>query len=269
MTPPDALHQWLVCAGYSLLNSLVTFVGIGGLIHYWFYVRKRNEAQRWKLQPDRWLSRAMTRHAFLLGGLNQLLGVLLGGSFAWYLQRGGWSLIYFDARKYGLLYLPLSGLLGFLVVDAGLYYSHRLLHHRLLFRHIHRWHHRYVSPIVFTTTAVHPAEFFLFSFVLALPAFIVPMHVVVFVALVVYSYFIGIIDHMGARFPWKLPLHNNNQFHDDHHICFHCNFGHHTMLFDWLHGTVRRSDRDYGEHIYGGRGAARESAASGGRVVRY
>jgi lathosterol oxidase len=58
-----------------------------------------------------------------------------------------------------------------------------------------------------------------------------------------------------VRARWRLPLHTNNGFHDDHHVYFHCNYGHHTMLFDRLHGTVRRLDRRYDEKTFGGRGA--------------
>ena len=36
--------------------------------------------------------------------------------------------------------------------------------------------------------------------------------------------------------------------------CFHVNFGFNTYLFDWLHGTLKRNDRVYGEDIFGGKG---------------
>ena len=34
----------------------------------------------------------------------------------------------------------------------------------------------------------------------------------------------------------------------------HVNFGQHLMLWDRLYGTLRRVDRKYGEHVYGGKG---------------
>ena len=267
--PSDALHQWLVCILFSLANMVITFWGVCGLIHYWFYVRKRAQAKEWKLQPNRWLSRKMVRHAFVLGTLNQLLAALLGATFACYILRGGWSQLYFEPGKYGLIYLPVSFVLGFLLIDAGLYYSHRLLHQRLLFRHIHRWHHRYVAPVVFTYTAVHPVELIILELTVFLTAFILPMHVGVYLALLAYTSLVGILDHVGARIELRLPLHGTTRFHDDHHIYFHCNYGAHTKLFDILHGTVRRTDREYGEEIYGGHGAARADSAAGGRQVRY
>ena len=249
--------QWLFFVGASLLVTAVTFLGVGGAIHWWFYVKKRDQAAEWKLQPNRFLGDRLTRHAFVLGTSNILMGSVVGGTFAWYVARGGWSMLYFDAGQYGLAWLPVSAVLTFFAIDAGLYYSHRALHHRSIFRHIHRWHHRYTAPIVFTTTAVHPLEFLTFELFLILPAFVIPTHVGVYVAVIAYPYFIGMVDHCGVRVKWKLPLHSDNRFHDDHHVYFHCNYAHHTPLFDRLHGTVRRTDRHYDEETFGGRGAPR------------
>jgi lathosterol oxidase len=249
------LEQWIVYVAASVGVTAVTFWGIGGLIHWWFYVRRRDAAREWKLQPQRWLSARMTRHAFWLGSFNIVMGSVLGGSFAWYVARGGWSMLYLDASRYGLWYLPVSGVLLLVAMDAGLYYSHRLLHNRALFRHIHRWHHRYTAPVVFTTTAVHPIEFLTFQFFLVLPAFVIPSHVAVYVAVIAYTYLIGMIDHSGISVKWRLPFHGDNRFHDDHHVYFHCNYAHHTIIFDWLHGTVRRLDRRYDETTFGGKGA--------------
>jgi lathosterol oxidase len=255
MSPSDPFHLWLVCTGSALGVTAVTFWGLGGLVHWWFYVHERADAERWKLQ-SRWLSPRMTRQAFWLGSGNIFLGALLNGTFVWYVLRGGWSQLSLDWHAHSPAYLAVSALLIFFAIDAALYYSHRLLHHRLLFRHLHRWHHRFVSPIIFTTTAVHPGEMVIFKLMILIPAFIIPTHIAVYFAVLAYTYLIGMIDHVGARVRWRLPLHSDNAFHDNHHVYFHCNFGHHTALFDRLHGTAHRADRHYDEHTYGGRGAA-------------
>src|SRR5262249_19713082 len=189
------------------------------------------------------------------------MGSIVGAPAAWQGARGVCPMIYFYARRHGLPYLVASALLVFFAVDAGLYYSHRWLHGRWLFRHVHRWHHRFVAPIVFTTTAVHPIEFLVFEAFLILPAFVIPVHAAVYLLLVAYTYFVGMIDHWGVRVRWPLPLHGNNQFHDDHHVHFHCNYGHHTAIFDRLHDTVRRDDRSYGEEVFGGKGAPLDGTA--------
>jgi len=245
-----SLQLWLVCVAGAAAGSVVTFWGLGGLWHYWYYQRQRETAAVWKTQPKRWLGPALSRSAFRLGSFNIFFGALVAGTFTWYLRRGGYSAIYDDVGRHGVVYLALSVVIYFLLVDAGLYYSHRLFHHKALFKYIHRWHHRYVAPTVFTTTAMHPIEFAVFMLVLLLPTLVIPVHVGVYLFVVGYSYLVGMIDHSGIRAPFLLPFHRDNRFHDDHHVYFHCNYGHHTQLFDRLHGTVRKLDRHYDETTF-------------------
>ena len=245
-----SLQLWLWCVAGAALGSVVTFWGLGGLWHWWYYRHRRADAEQWKLQPKRWLSPALGKSAFRLGSFNIFFGSLVAGTFTWHVRQGGWSALYTDLGQHGYVYLALSVVIYFLLVDAGLYYSHRLLHHRRLFRHIHRWHHRYVAPTVFTTTAMHPVEFAVFMAVLLIPVLIIPVHVGVYLFIVGYSYLVGMIDHSGIKAPFALPFHRNNHFHDDHHVYFHCNYGHHTQLFDRLHGTVRKIDRHYDEQTF-------------------
>jgi Delta7-sterol 5-desaturase len=254
----DGLITLLTTVSISVAVSLVTFWGIGGGVHAWFYVVRRADARRWKVQPERFLNARLSRHAFWLGTFNIVMGGTIGGIFAWHVVRGGWSTLYFDPLELGVPWLIGSALATYFLIDAGLYYSHRLLHSRFLFRHVHRWHHRYTAPIIFTTTAVHPIEFLFFQTFVMLPVVIVPVHWAVYVLVVAYTYLIGMIDHSGIRVRWPLPLHTGNDFHDDHHVHFHCNYGHHTQIFDVMHGTARRADRRYGEDVFGGRGAPKE-----------
>lgn len=256
----EALSALLMIVGISVAVSIVTFWGLGGLVHWWFYVRRRGEARAWKVQPKRFLPPRLVRHAFVLGGANIIMGGIVGGTFAWHVVRGGWSSIYFDPLEHGVVWLVLSAFATYFLIDAGLYYSHRFLHGRWMFRHIHRWHHRYTAPVIFTTTAVHPIEFLVFQAFVLLPAVLVPVHWAVYIGVVAYTYLIGMIDHCGITVRWPLPLHPGNQFHDDHHVFFHCNYGHHTQLFDKLHGTVRRDDRRYGVDVFGGKGAPKDEA---------
>jgi Delta7-sterol 5-desaturase len=38
---------------------------------------------------------------------------------------------------------------------------------------------------------------------------------------------------------------------------FHTNFGQNLRLWDWLFGTERVADREYGEDVFGGQGRAK------------
>jgi len=67
-----------------------------------------------------------------------------------------WSL-----TKITLSNLPLAFILLFLVDDSCYYVYHRLLHWGPLYQHVHKHHHREVSPSRFTDDAynAHPIEF--------------------------------------------------------------------------------------------------------------
>lgn len=240
----EASRAWLHSVGLSTVVSIVTFWGLGGAVHWWFYRHRRDDAARWKIQR-RFLRPARARLAMWLGGGNILFGALVGGTLAWHVGRGGFSTLYVDSQRYGWWYLPVSLVACVAMMDAGLYYSHRALHHRALFRHVHRIHHLFVAPTVFTTLAMHPLEMATFMLFVFLPAFVLPMHAGVFVVAVAYTYLVGMIDHAGIRVRARFPFHTFG-FHDDHHVYVHCNYGHHTDLWDRLHDTVHRGQRALG-----------------------
>lgn len=50
-------------------------------------------------------------------------------------------------------------ILGFAVVDEVLFYSsHRLAHHRSLYRHVHKVHHEWTAPLALASDYCHPLE---------------------------------------------------------------------------------------------------------------
>ena len=61
--------------------------------------------------------------------------------------------------------------------EAISYYPHRFFHNPFLYKNVHKIHHRYGSPTLYSTTAMHPLEFLMYQTFLAIPAFTVPLHV--------------------------------------------------------------------------------------------
>ncbi|KAH3858933.1 hypothetical protein DPMN_101578 [Dreissena polymorpha] len=59
---------------------------------------------------------------------------------------------------------------------AVIYYPHRMFHIPFLYRHVHKVHHRYGSPTLYTATAMHTLEFLVYQTLLMLPVFVVPLH---------------------------------------------------------------------------------------------
>ncbi len=251
--------QWPLLGFYlamSVAGGLGMLFGIGGLFELVYYRRRREQADEWKCQPRRWPSDKMRRQELKLGAANMTAASLLSGLFAYYVATGGYTSIYFNLREHGIFFSVASTLVYFLATDCALYWAHRLFHRPAAFRAIHRVHHKFTSPTAFTSAAMHPVEFFTYQSVMLIPLFFFPIHVVGLVFVLVYQNYVALVDHSGVKmyswFPWQPP----SQFHDDHHVHFHVNYGQNMGLWDRVFGTWRRVGRKYGVDVFGGKGVS-------------
>lgn len=133
----------------------------------------------------------------------------------------------------------------FTVIEEVLfYYFHRLGHHRLLYKHVHKLHHEWQSPIAVTAAYAHPVEHF---FVNMLPIMVGPLllgsHPAVIWLWVFLATLTVLIHHSGYHLPF-LP---SPQFHDFHHLKFTGCYGVLGVL-DRLHGTDRQFRSTLGHH---------------------
>jgi lathosterol oxidase len=253
----------------AVAGGLGMYFGIGGLLELLYY-RRRDRAAEWKIQPRRWPTARARRNEILLGTGNTIVASIASGWFAHHVATGGETTIYFDLATHGLAFSIATTLIYFVVTDGALYWAHRLMHRRTLFRYIHRVHHRWTSPTAFTAAAMHPLEFAVYQSLMIVPLFVLPIHVVGLVAVLVYQNTIAFLDHSGVNLGSALPWQPPPRFHDDHHVHFHVNYGQTLGLWDRVFGTWRRAGRVYGEHVFGGKGeplgASRDEAP---RLIDY
>ncbi|XP_030835386.1 delta(7)-sterol 5(6)-desaturase erg32 isoform X1 [Strongylocentrotus purpuratus] len=239
----------------SFTGAFLIFYGVGGYLKWYYYIQRRERAADWKCQPDRFLQPEDDRLEFWLGSLNIAIGSLSFGILVTYIMNGGETKLYYSIKDYGWVYFLLSIPGLYVYNEASSYYTHRLMHHPILYRRYHKLHHHFKAPTPWTAAASHPYEFIIFQFLLEIPIFLVPLHAGVFLCCLIYGYYHSIISHSGidlhSMFPWQPSV----IFHDDHHKYFHCNFGVNTMIFDRLHGTLRKNNRFYSETTFGGKGA--------------
>uniref|UniRef100_A0A1Q3EVG2 Putative c-4 sterol methyl oxidase n=1 Tax=Culex tarsalis TaxID=7177 RepID=A0A1Q3EVG2_CULTA len=136
---------------------------------------------------------------------------------------------------------PLATIIRDIVISLALwevvaYYMHRILHHRSLYRFIHKRHHEFVAPVAWAASHVHPVEHILSD---TIPASVGPMllNCHLFTLLVLFSYLVqrALIQHSG----YHLPFLSSPESHDYHHLNFSQCFGP-TGLMDRIFGTDDR-----------------------------
>ncbi|GAB0090091.1 Fatty acid hydroxylase domain-containing protein [Sergentomyia squamirostris] len=130
--------------------------------------------------------------------------------------------------------------------EVGFYYSHRLLHHRVLYKLIHKKHHEWISPIAISAMYCHPIEH-IFSNLLPPSLGIYFMRSHPASAWILYT--IGIVITLNDHSDYHFPLMPSPEAHDFHHLKFNNCYGVIGVL-DWLHGTDKmfRASRAFQRH---------------------
>jgi sterol desaturase/sphingolipid hydroxylase (fatty acid hydroxylase superfamily) len=167
--------------------------------------------------------------------------------------RLGWTRLYYRVADYGWAWFALS--IGLMIVmhDAYFYWTHRLMHHRRLYRFFHHTHHLSTSPTPWAAYAFSPAEAFVQAGIGPLVVFTIPVHPTAFAAFMVWQITFNVLGHCGYEiFPrwfmrtpagWVL---NSVTHHALHHEKFRANFSLYFNVWDRLMGT---NHRDY-EHRF-------------------
>jgi lathosterol oxidase len=122
-----------------------------------------------------------------------------------------------------------------------IYFIHRGLHHRLIYKHFHKTHHRWIVPTPFASHAFQWLDGFLQSSPYHLYAFLFPLHKLTYLFCFVFVNFWTVSIHDGNYSVPKLfrPFINGAAHHNDHHQYYDCNYGQFFTLWDRLLNSFR------------------------------
>ncbi|KAL2921562.1 Delta(7)-sterol-C5(6)-desaturase [Bienertia sinuspersici] len=226
---PHFLSSWLrttICAsGLYLLAALFC-------LDFW----KRYAASSKETIPSR---RVMISQAS--EGLTSIpCGALVSTTFEW-LVVNGWTKCYPRISDVGWTSYVMHIVIYFVVVEFGIYWTHRLMHDiKPIYKYIHASHHRYSKEVVlspFAGWSGHPLDGTLLETPYGIALLVVPIHFTTFVALFLVEAIWGVAIHdKGEGKGW--PIMGSN-YHTIHHTSGHHNYGNYTIFMDWLFGTLR------------------------------
>ena len=131
-----------------------------------------------------------------------------------------------------LLELPM-----FIIVEEfGFYYSHILLHSKLLYKSLHKIHHEWTAPVGLAALYAHPLEHILSNL---LPIALGPLLLGSHLLTAWLWYVVALVGTVNAHSGYHLPLLPSPEFHDFHHLKFNQCYGV-IGLLDYLHATDRQ-----------------------------
>lgn len=137
------------------------------------------------------------------------------------------------------IFMVLSVVSFLMFTDCLIYWIHRALHHRLLYKHIHKPHHKWKIPTPYASHAFHPIDGFLQSVPYHIYPFLFPLHKLTYLALFMFVNFWTVSIHDGDyRVPLLLrPFINGSAHHTDHHLLYKYNYGQFFTFWDRIGGS--------------------------------
>ncbi|KAI9864602.1 MAG: c-5 sterol desaturase [Trichoglossum hirsutum] len=156
------------------------------------------------------------------------------------LEAQGHSKLYDDFNSGpGRWYLWAQFPFFILFTDCLIYFIHRALHHPILYRRLHKPHHKWIMPTPYASHAFHPVDGWMQSVPYHLFPFIFPMQKFSSIAVFVFVNIWTVFIHDGEYIA-NSPVINGAACHTLHHLYFNYNYGQFTTLWDRLGGSYRR-----------------------------
>lgn len=232
-----------------LERSLITTVGVG---FRYFFLAGLAWILCYKVFRSRWFHRKIIARFPQTGDVRReigyslltllIFGVVGAGTIA--ASRAGYTQLYWKISDRGPVWFAGSIACAILIHDAYFYWTHRLMHHRLLFHTFHRVHHLSTNPSPWAAYAFAPTEAVVEAGIFPVVALLIPIHPIAFGLVMLWQIIFNVIGHAGFEFhpKWLMdsPLRyivNTPTNHVMHHEKMRGHYGLYFNFWDRLMGT--------------------------------
>ncbi|KAL3425662.1 c-5 sterol desaturase [Phlyctema vagabunda] len=130
-----------------------------------------------------------------------------------------------------------------LFTDFCIYFIHRGLHHPLIYKHLHKSHHKWIMPTPYASVAFNPFDGFMQSLPYHLYPFMFPLQKFAYLGLFLFVQIWTVFIHDG-EYVANSPILNGAACHTMHHLYFNYNYGQYTTLWDRLGGSYRKPNEE-------------------------
>ncbi|KAF2666421.1 hypothetical protein BT63DRAFT_434175 [Microthyrium microscopicum] len=171
--------------------------------------------------------------------MSSMPGMSLLTAICFWFEVRGYSLLY-DATEdgpgywYNFAQFPIF----ILFTDCFIYFIHRGLHHPMVYKTLHKPHHKWIMPTPYASHAFHPIDGFAQSIPYHVFPFVLPLQKWAYVVLFFFINVWTILIHDG-EYMTNNPIINGAACHTEHHLAFNWNYGQFTTLWDRLGGSYR------------------------------
>lgn len=228
------LFRYLIPA--SLFFALFWVIGRQRWQHRFIQKRFPGQVQLWK----EFAYSMSTVFIFSLVGFGLLVA-----------ERAGITLIYYEFSEYGFVYAIFSFAFTLIFHDFYFYWTHRAMHHKRIFKYVHRVHHESANPSPWAAYSFHPWEALVQAMVLPVMVFIMPLHPLVIFLFLAYMILRNVMGHLGFEIlprgftknkwlNWNTAITHHNM----HHEHFHSNYG---LYFSWWDRWMKTEHTKYHE----------------------
>lgn len=214
------------------VGGILTYLGLATLTYRYFFVRHRDRYLP-EYEPDE-----LDLRKAVFWGVVSVIGNAVLTAPIHYLVAAGHTRVYFDFAEHGWVWFVASIFVYLFVTETLIYWTHRALHHRTLYKWIHLKHHEFRKPTPYAGVAFNPLDSFLQALPHHLCVLFLPIHVSIYVVNLAFVLVWAVMIHDRVsivRHPFVLFTGH----HTIHHHFNKYNYGQFFTFWDRWGGTYK------------------------------